>query len=105
MTSRDRIIATLDRLAGDELDVLALVAERLAVGREQYGQLELASDTRDFGREALDEAADMAVYAAAGLIRDRRRADVAIPPGPARLLGEQGGRLSRLVGPERERER
>ena len=52
--------------------VLALIAERLLLGRQRYGELNLTMDRRDFGREALEEAADLAVYAAAGLLREKR---------------------------------
>ena len=45
------------------------VAERLLVGRERYGNLHLATDARNFRVEALEEAADGLVYAAAGLMR------------------------------------
>jgi hypothetical protein len=33
----------------------------------------LGTDRLEFGREALKEAADLAVYAAAGLLREKRR--------------------------------
>ena len=36
-------------------------------------ELDLATDRHNFGRESLDEAADMAVYAAAGLLRTERK--------------------------------
>ena len=52
--------------------MLTLIAERLRAGRESYGTLQLATDVRDFAQEALEEAADMAVYAAAGLLKKRR---------------------------------
>ena len=69
MTARERIIGALDGLGPDEGDVLALVAERLAMGRRAYGELHLATDPRDFRREALEEAADGLVYVAPGLMR------------------------------------
>jgi hypothetical protein len=72
-SSRSREIAALTTLAGllaeDELAVVTLVAERLLYGRQHYGELRVSTDLRDFRREALEEAADMAVYAAAGLLR------------------------------------
>lgn len=49
--------------------MLLLVAERFRIGRHRYGELRLASDRRDFGVEALEEAADGLVYAAVAIIR------------------------------------
>ena len=49
--------------------MLRLIAERLLLGRRRYGELNLATDRRDFASEALEEAADMTVYAAAELLR------------------------------------
>lgn len=69
MRPRYRILVALDTLGPDEAEVLALVAERLAMGRRQYGELRPATDPRDFGREALEEAADGLVYVAAGLVK------------------------------------
>jgi hypothetical protein len=63
-----RLTSIAQHLGYDELAVLILVAERLRGGRRIYGELRLATDRRDFQREALEEAADMAVYAAAGVI-------------------------------------
>ena len=66
-------VADLVRLArglgADELAVLLFVAERLHGGREQYGALTLRTDTRDFVREALEEAVDLVAYAAMHLVR------------------------------------
>ena len=53
VTPRDRILAALATLGSDEAEVLALVSERLAMGRRQYGELRPATDPRDFAREAL----------------------------------------------------
>ena len=41
--------------------VLMLIAERLGLGRRIYGDLRLATDTRDFTCERLKKAADLAV--------------------------------------------
>lgn len=71
MTARDRILAALDSLGADESEVLALIAERLAMGRRQYGELHPATDPRDFGHEALEEGADGLVSVAAALVRGR----------------------------------
>lgn len=75
MSAGQRITQAASILGPDELEVLAVVAERLAEGRRRYGELRPESDRRDFALEALEEVADAMVYAAAGLIRDRRRRD------------------------------
>jgi hypothetical protein len=69
--SHARLITLAERLRPDEVAVLELIAERLLQGRRRYGDLHLATDRRDFGREALEEAADLAVYAAAALLRTK----------------------------------
>jgi len=66
---RKRLTSIAEHLGCDELAVLTLIADRLLLGRQQFGDLAVETDTRDFTREALEEAADMAVYAAAGLLR------------------------------------
>jgi hypothetical protein len=72
VTARDRILAALERLGPDEGAVLALVAERLVMGRAHYGELRLGTDPRDFRRDALEEAADGLVYTAAALAKAGR---------------------------------
>lgn len=67
-----RLITLAERLGSHEVAVLTLIAERLLLGRRCYGDLRLATDRRNFRREALEEAADLAVYAAAGLLREKR---------------------------------
>lgn len=69
MNALERLHALAGELGADELAVLCLVAERLKIGRERYGDLQVATDRRDFGVEALEETADGLVYAAAALIR------------------------------------
>lgn len=59
-------------LGPDELAVLLLVAQRLAKGRRQYGELHIGSDRRCFPVEALEEAADGLAYAAVALLRGAR---------------------------------
>jgi len=66
------LLTVVKQLGPDEVAVLALIAERLLQGRRRFGDLHLATDRRDFGRETLEEAADLAVYAAAGLLREKR---------------------------------
>jgi len=66
---RDEIRDRLDDLDGDELLLVRLSVERLAAGRTTYGQLRLAGDRRDFDREALEEAIDLAHYIGALMLR------------------------------------
>ena len=68
-----RLLTTAEKLGADELAVLELLARRLRLGQRRYGALRLRTDLRDFAREALEEAADLAVYATAGLLREGRR--------------------------------
>lgn len=69
MTDRDALMATVAELGADELRVLRLIADRLALGARQYGTLDLAADRRDLRREALAEAADLSIYLAMVLSR------------------------------------
>lgn len=112
-TAPERIRRAMAELGVDELEVLVLVAERLAgAGRRSYGPLELDSDPRDFQREALEELADGAVYLACSLIRAGRVAAEQVeaaastgasaptpapptPPAPIRLTGADRGALAR----------
>ena len=69
-----RLNSLIRQASADELKVLLVVAERLTAGRERYGTLHLATDGRDFAREALEEAADLGLYTAMRLIQARERA-------------------------------
>src|SRR5262245_30794196 len=74
-------------LSDHELNVLVTIAARVRVGQSRYGCLRLAHDSRDFCREALEEACDGHFYLAAGHLRaseGTRRL-----PGRARVA-EQG---------------
>jgi len=64
-----QLTTVAERLGPDELAVLLLVAGRLRKGRGQCGNLDVSHDPRCFGIEALEEAADGLVYAAAALMR------------------------------------
>lgn len=57
------------QLRGDELRVLVAIAERLAMGRKQYGPLVIDRDSRDWRKEASEEALDLSVYLAIDLLR------------------------------------
>ena len=46
----------------DARAVLAAIARRLAKGREQYGDLSIDNDPRDWNEEAREELLDLVVY-------------------------------------------
>lgn len=75
MTHGERLLLALDKLPaeGDELEILADVAEGLARGLAVYGPLHLDSDGRDMRVETLQETRDAIVYVHAALLRERRR--------------------------------
>lgn len=55
----------LEIASDDELAAFAVIARRvMGGGRVQYGPLDLATDKRNFAKEAADEAADLLWYAA-----------------------------------------
>lgn len=69
----ERLAASLEGLGLDELRVLERVAAGLVTGREAYGEMKIASDSRDFVDEATQELRDALVYFGAGLVRLQRR--------------------------------
>ena len=75
--SHARLIAAVAQLEPDAVAILASVAERLVLGRKQYGDMNLQTDKRAFGREALEEAYDGLVYVASALLR----ADMSVDAG------------------------
>lgn len=52
--------------------MLTLLAARLWAGQARYGCLAVRRDGRSFTREALEEVADSALYAAMGLVQRGR---------------------------------
>ena len=56
-------------LEPDARAVVELIVSRLEGGRSTYGELDLASDPRDFRRELVEELVDAAAYGAADLLR------------------------------------
>lgn len=68
-----RLTAVAEQLGAGEIAVLLLVADRLHKGQAQYGNLDPATDRRDFRREAFEELADACVYLAADRLRGVRR--------------------------------
>ena len=71
MTRQESIRAIHTHLLylGDiEIEIIAAIADRLAMGQKQYGKFP-ADDKRDFLQEAKEEALDLAVYMARRCIR------------------------------------
>jgi hypothetical protein len=66
----------LARLASElgpvERRILVELAQRLRDGERRYGRFNLSTDRRDFRAEAAEEALDLAIYAAAQLLRGER---------------------------------
>lgn len=56
------LMITAAALGRDELRVLYAIAERLRMGRDQYGPLDIERDPRDWDHEGGEEAADLLVY-------------------------------------------
>lgn len=73
LSARALLLADLERLGEDEIEVLAEVARGLVRGRDVYGELKIDTDPRDHEREALDELRDGLVYTAVATIKRRRR--------------------------------
>lgn len=60
-------------LEPDAVRVLEFIRDRLLVGQSQYGRLDIARDTRDWPREASEEAADLAVYLSVAILMRQLR--------------------------------
>lgn len=56
------ILGTWGKLGLQEKRVLHLLAQRLLKGQQQYGQLDLRTDKRDWKREKSEELADAMIY-------------------------------------------
>lgn len=72
MNARERVLASMDALGDDELEVLAEVADGLVAGRKVYGDLNLDTDGRDFLTERIAEHRDALSYLMMDAIRMRR---------------------------------
>lgn len=57
------------RLGPGELAVLVTIAQRLEMGRQQYGDLDPVRDPRNWRKEWAEENLDAAVYAACEVLR------------------------------------
>lgn len=96
----------LGGLAGDELDVVGLVVERLQLGREAYGQLDVATDGRNWAKEAREEAVDQLIYECIGAIRAQSRPALVITgdiewedEGSSTATGEGGAGVRSTAAP------
>ena len=69
---RSYIASMLEGLADDELRVAAKIIQRLALGRKCYGVLDIASDSRDFREEMLEEILDAQVYCAIAMLAEKK---------------------------------
>ncbi len=69
---RFEFTAAMKELGEDERAILALLLERIAGGRKQYGAWKV-DDGRNYPREALEEAVDGMAYLAAEIVRLRKR--------------------------------
>ncbi len=64
MTNADKVTALLSELNEDEQAVVLRITERMVAGRARYAPLDLATDRRDWTREAEEEAWDLVAYVA-----------------------------------------
>lgn len=71
----DRLSEVVDLLEPDALRVVLEVARRLARARGVYGDLNLATDTRNFAREKGEELLDALAYDAMRTLQEADRAD------------------------------
>lgn len=66
---REHIRGIWGPLGADELRVVWSVVDALVAGREQYGELDILGDERDFDDEGDQERTDMLVYRAIAALR------------------------------------
>ncbi len=58
------LLRAVRELGEDELRILVVLAERLRLGRERYGEWIATTDSRDYYRERSEELLDAAIYGA-----------------------------------------
>ena len=74
-------------MADDNTEIMRLLNERLAIGKERYGHgVRVADDTTQFGTHdnnwetmMMEEALDGMIYAAAQLVRLKRHRELVSP--------------------------
>ena len=64
-----KLAEIIDGLGPAELQVLEIIAARLANGQVTYGLFDVDSDPRDFARETLEEVCDASIYSAVQLLK------------------------------------
>ena len=62
ITTADKVTALLSHLNADETEVILRITQRLVMGREQYGALDIDNDKRNWAEQAAEEAFDGSVY-------------------------------------------
>ena len=68
-------------------EILALITERMAKGREHYGHGLLKDSGYDWVHEALEEALDLAIYVSARLVELKTK-NVDVPRTDSTLCGQ-----------------
>jgi hypothetical protein len=56
------LLEKIDRLGEDEKQVLELLVDRLTIGFDEYGALDIRADPRNWTSEQLDEVVDLMAY-------------------------------------------
>lgn len=69
-----RIVEYVQRMNDDEVAVLQVAARRLVRAQATYGGLHLATNTHDTDHEATEEAIDLGLWLAIGLLKRERAA-------------------------------
>ncbi len=69
---RNELIALVQVLEPDAVEVLHMQAARLARGKEQYGALDVDKDRRDWAKETAEELVDGLTYLNLELMKLRR---------------------------------
>lgn len=66
-------------LGHQEIEVLALLAQRLLLGQRNYAKLDLENDTRDFKKERSEEIQDLLIYSAFDTLRSTMKGSATTP--------------------------
>lgn len=73
LASIRRIAILCGELGPDELRVVERVAERMCMGRRQYGELCIRSDTRNWRKQTHEELLDAVAYLAIETLEDEEQ--------------------------------
>ena len=66
-----RIICKLEDFGGEELEMIEVLVDRLAMGQDMFGEWTPSDDDRDNAEEAYEEIIDALHYVSAELVRLR----------------------------------